>query len=163
MGTKGYQVNIFALSEEDGGGYIAVVPDLPGCIADGDTPTEALEAIGESIDMWIKVQREDGEEIPEPRKYSAGPEYSGRIGLRIPRWMHARLARAAEREGCSMNQFIHDSISYNLGMIEGKKSKHNETVVAQIESRRPPLNWGEVVDIRSIAKREAYHVKNLFC
>ncbi len=163
MDTKGYQVNILALSEEDGGGYVAVVPDLPGCMADGETPAEALEAVQESIALWIEVQSEDGEEIPEPKNYKTNPEYSGRIGLRIPRWMHARVAQAAQIEGCSMNQFIQDSVSYALGMLDGKNSKTSNAAVVSIERRRQPLNWGQYIDVQSIEKRGFYHVKNPLC
>ena len=34
-----------ALHAEDGGGYLAVVPDLPGCMSDGDTPAEAVQNV----------------------------------------------------------------------------------------------------------------------
>lgn len=37
-----YRIVIEPLSEAEGGGYMAVVPDLPGCMSDGDTPEEAL-------------------------------------------------------------------------------------------------------------------------
>jgi predicted RNase H-like HicB family nuclease len=37
-----YSVIIEPLSDEDGGGFVVVVPDLPGCMSDGETPEEAL-------------------------------------------------------------------------------------------------------------------------
>ncbi len=36
-----YPVIISPLSEDDGGGFLATVPDLPGCMSDGETPEEA--------------------------------------------------------------------------------------------------------------------------
>ena len=37
-----YAILLCPLSRADGGGYLAVVPDLPGCLADGDTPEQAF-------------------------------------------------------------------------------------------------------------------------
>lgn len=47
--------------------YLAEVPELPGCMADGETLAEAAEAIEESIKLWIEVNKERGMEIPEPK------------------------------------------------------------------------------------------------
>jgi len=41
-----YAVRIERLAENDGGGYLATVPDLPGCMSDGETPEEAAEHFG---------------------------------------------------------------------------------------------------------------------
>lgn len=45
----------------------AHVPDLPGCMAAGETRDEALTLIREAIDVHIKGLREQGLPIPEPR------------------------------------------------------------------------------------------------
>ena len=47
--------------------YIAEVPELPGCMADGDTPEAALAMAQEVIQIWIDTAREDGWPIPEPK------------------------------------------------------------------------------------------------
>ena len=47
--------------------YLAEVPELPGCMADGDTITEVAQEIEESIRVWIEVNRARGVEIPEPK------------------------------------------------------------------------------------------------
>lgn len=44
-----YAVLILRLTEAEGGGYMALVPDLHGCMADGETPAEALDAVGGAI------------------------------------------------------------------------------------------------------------------
>lgn len=44
-----YPIMIAPLSAEDGGGFLATVPDLPGCMTDGDTPEEALAGITDAI------------------------------------------------------------------------------------------------------------------
>ena len=45
--------------------YAAYVPDLPGCVATGDTPEEVLVEIREAMEFHIEGMLEDGEPIPE--------------------------------------------------------------------------------------------------
>ncbi len=52
--------------------YGAHVPDLPGCIAVGETREEALQLIQEATEFHLDGMREEGEPIPEP---SATSEY----------------------------------------------------------------------------------------
>ena len=46
--------------------YSAYVPDLPGCVAVGDTVIEAEQMIGEAIEFHIESMKEDGLVIPQP-------------------------------------------------------------------------------------------------
>jgi predicted RNase H-like HicB family nuclease len=46
--------------------YGAYVPDLPGCVAVGETKEEALKLIKEAIELHIESMREEGFAIPEP-------------------------------------------------------------------------------------------------
>lgn len=61
-----YAVRIERLAESDGGGYLAIVPDLPGCMSDGDTPEEALRNVQEAIESWIESAKEWKQNIPKP-------------------------------------------------------------------------------------------------
>jgi predicted RNase H-like HicB family nuclease len=61
-----YAVRIDRLAEVDGGGYLATVPDLPGCMSDGETPEEALKNVQEAIESWVEAAREWNEDIPKP-------------------------------------------------------------------------------------------------
>ncbi len=47
--------------------FVAEVPELPGCLADGRTYREALENAEEVIQEWIDAARELGRTIPEPK------------------------------------------------------------------------------------------------
>jgi antitoxin HicB len=66
-----YSVRIERLAESDGGGYLAIVPDLPGCMSDGETPEEALRNVQEAIDSWIEAAKQWKQEIPKPSPPSA--------------------------------------------------------------------------------------------
>lgn len=52
-------------SEEDNR-FIVEVPELPGCMADGTTETEALKNAEQVISEWIETARILGREIPQP-------------------------------------------------------------------------------------------------
>ena len=53
-------------SEEDEA-FVAEVPELPGCVADGSTYEGALEMIQEVMDIWVETQKEMGHSISEPK------------------------------------------------------------------------------------------------
>ena len=72
MSQLTYPVVITPLSLEDGGGFAATVPDLPGCMSDGETPEEALHNVLDAIDSWIEMAEELGHSIPEPSMRRAG-------------------------------------------------------------------------------------------
>lgn len=64
-----YSVVLRMLSDEDGGGYLATVPDLPGCMSDGETEAEVLRNIEDAIAQWIDHALSEGRKIPEPDKH----------------------------------------------------------------------------------------------
>jgi antitoxin HicB len=61
-----YSVLIRALPDEDGGGWVAIVPDLPGCSSDGETQMEALKNVEDAIEVWLQTAEEHGQRIPRP-------------------------------------------------------------------------------------------------
>ena len=60
-----YEVIIY-YSQEDKA-YIAEVPELPGCMADGATKYEALRQAEIAAEEWIETAKLMGREIPQPR------------------------------------------------------------------------------------------------
>ncbi len=53
-------------SDEDQS-FIADVPELPGCMAHGASPDEALANVQEAMQLWLDTAREFGDPIPEPK------------------------------------------------------------------------------------------------
>jgi antitoxin HicB len=68
MNLNGYTIIVAALPTEEGGGFIATVPDLPGCMSDGETPQEALANVQDAIKVWIEAARDMGHAMPAPTK-----------------------------------------------------------------------------------------------
>lgn len=47
--------------------FVAEVPELPGCMAHGDTQEAALNSVNEATGLWIDTAREFGDPVPEPK------------------------------------------------------------------------------------------------
>src|SRR5450756_2266825 len=60
-----YELIIYWSAEDNA--FIAEVPELPGCAADGATYAEAVANVQTAIDEWIETARDLGRDIPEPR------------------------------------------------------------------------------------------------
>lgn len=71
MRSLAYAVLIEPLSAEDGGGFLATVPELPGCMSDGETPEDALVSVRDAIEAWMEAAREMGRPVPEPARSAA--------------------------------------------------------------------------------------------
>jgi len=64
MGSR-YEIIIFWSDDDDA--FVAEVPELPGCMADGSTYQEALSNAEQIIQEWIETAKELGRTVPEPR------------------------------------------------------------------------------------------------
>jgi antitoxin HicB len=72
MNSSDYEIELKVLSPEDGGGYLAWVPDLPGCMSDGATPDEATRNAHAAIEEWIAESIRLKRAVPAPsRKLAA--------------------------------------------------------------------------------------------
>jgi predicted RNase H-like HicB family nuclease len=60
-----YGVIIYWSDEDEA--YIAVVPELPGCMTHGDTQSAALANANEAIHLWIQAAKEFGNPVPKPK------------------------------------------------------------------------------------------------
>lgn len=108
-----YTITIVHDRDDEGNeGYFVSVEELPGCYSQGATIEEAAARIRDAMEGWLSVALEEGLEIPEPRDPGA---YSGRFLLRIPSGLHAELARQAERESVSLNQYVATVLSGAVG------------------------------------------------
>ena len=60
-----YEIIIYWSGEDQA--FIAEVPELPGCMAHGDSPESALANVNDAIQLWIKTAKEFGDPVPEPK------------------------------------------------------------------------------------------------
>ncbi len=112
MNTFNYPISIRPLDESEGGGYLAEFPDLPGCMADGNTVEEAAHEAQDALESWIKVAVENGDPVPKP---STQQNYSGQWRIRVPKSLHAALSTRAAQEGVSLNLLAATLLAQGLG------------------------------------------------
>lgn len=82
---------------------MAQIKDLPGCLTQGETLDETIANINEARELWIETAYEAGDDVPLP---NTDDTYSGKLVLRMPKSLHRRLAKKADREKVSLNQYI---------------------------------------------------------
>ncbi len=126
---------------EKQGGYSVVVPDLPGCVTQGDNLEEAIEMAQDAALGWILTAIEENEDIPVPSqieeikvqeknafktlllldidKYSEkyGTKKSIKKTLTIPEWLNER----AEKLGINFSQLLQESLLKKIVKIDRKK------------------------------------------
>ncbi len=88
------------LAEEEGGGYLIAFPDLPGCMADGETIEDAITQAQDALEAYIKSCIANGDPVPPP---SNPQNFSGQWRVRVPKSLHAALVMKAKQEGVSLN------------------------------------------------------------
>lgn len=106
--TTEYAIMVEPLAPADGGGWLATVPALPGCMGDGETPEEALADAEAAIVEWHDAARQLGREIP-------GPTSLGQWRQRVPRSLHEKLKIVAAREGVSLNSYVANVLAESVG------------------------------------------------
>lgn len=139
MIEQDYPMVVYALSEEDGGGYMAAAPDLQGCLGDGETVEAALADLRSAILEWIDEAQRLGRPVPEP----------GSLGTQVMKERHEitslveaqdrliqqqELALAAARQEMKRlrekvsNLLEHDATTiraYSWGMIQAPLQNSN--------------------------------------
>ncbi|WP_027352055.1 type II toxin-antitoxin system HicB family antitoxin [Desulfotomaculum nigrificans] len=106
-----YEIKIRQLTEEEGGGWFAEIPLLPGCMSDGETVEEAITNINDAKKCWIETCLKLGRDIPEPTT----DDFSGQLRLRMPKSLHKALSERAKAENVSLNQLIIYQLARGVG------------------------------------------------
>jgi antitoxin HicB len=103
-----YAIVVEPLHADDGGGWLASVPALPGCMGDGETREEAMADALSAIAEWKDAARQLGRDAP-------GPAALGQWRQRVPRTLHDKLKRLAAAEGVSLNQLVTSVLAEAVG------------------------------------------------
>jgi predicted RNase H-like HicB family nuclease len=67
MATSKHRYEIILYWSDEDTAYVAEVPELPGCAADGASYQESITNVEDVIDGWIETAKEMGRTIPEPK------------------------------------------------------------------------------------------------
>ncbi len=99
-----YSIHLFA--DEQDGTFLAVCPEFPGVSAFGDTREEAIAEVRIALELAVETYLDEGWPLPAPEGVPDEELPSGEFRVRLPRSLHAQLARRAAREGVSQNQLV---------------------------------------------------------
>ena len=110
MSNITYPMIIRPLTKKEGGGFLAEFPDLPGCIADGETVEEAIVQATDALRSWLATAKAHHDPIP-----LSSAEFSGQWRLRIPKSLHAALTLRAKQEGVSLNMLAATLLAEGIG------------------------------------------------
>ena len=154
-----YPAEVFWSDEDEG--FIAVARDLPGCSAFGETQLEALDELQHAVAAWISAAEAVGNPVPAPSQRSAEPTHSGKLLVRLPKSLHSKLARQAEEEEVSLNQYVVCLLAENssvravakavveaanqlvlLNVVNGQPAL--QRMVTGLEARTVDLSWSRV-------------------
>ncbi len=122
--------------------WVAQVEELEGCEARGATPQDAAANVREALEAWIALALARGQQVPAPRTPAS---HSGRLLLRMAPSLHADLARAAEREDVSLNQFVSNALAGAVGWRGGTESGAADAAAAPARTWTPLLVANAVV------------------
>ncbi|WP_330472092.1 toxin-antitoxin system HicB family antitoxin [Vibrio harveyi] len=136
-----YSISVRKEVFEDELVYVARIQEFPDVLEFADSYEEARELALDTLITSYELLTEQGITFPEPM---AAPQdaASGRITLRMPKTLHARLIEMAQREEVSLNQYIVSNLSMNYGQcsIVEKISSQILEGFAQISHRVGVLN-----------------------
>jgi len=117
-----YPIEIRKLRKEEGGGYLASIPQLgaKAFCADGKTISKALEGLSKVKEHLFSDYLTRGLPIPEPEEQTESL-FSGKFVVRIPVSLHRELVETAQKQNVSLNQFILYLLSYHTPLLALEK------------------------------------------
>lgn len=140
--------------------WAAEFPDLSGLVAGHETWEGLQDAIEDAKHAYFEAAIRDGRPLPLPAVRQE--DFSGKLVLRLSKSLHRRAARAAEREGVSLNSFLSTALARELGVVETKEqlegalmlflnrgstsfTAHSEDGTGKIERwfTAEPIGWGQ--------------------
>jgi antitoxin HicB len=101
---------IIVKPDEDG--FVAYIPELPGCITQADKIQEVFPMLADAKKSWLEIALKQKLEIPEPKSLD---DFSGKFNLRLPKSIHKKLYEQAQKENVSINQLALCYIAEGLG------------------------------------------------
>lgn len=134
-----YRMEIIPIPEAQGGGFLARLPQFGelGIVGDGDTVEEAVSDLAQNKKVRFRQYLEEELKIPEPEPETNG--YSGRFLVRLPKFLHRRLAESAQANSVSLNRYVcsllaahyqEDKLSGVLTGVYDELRSLNETIGA---------------------------------
>jgi antitoxin HicB len=113
--AQDYRLEVQRMRDDVEPYWYVTSPDLDElmCYGTGETIDEAVRAFHESKEAAFEFYLEKGVPIPEPLPRSPLTA-SGKFIVRVPKWVHARIASEAKEQGVSLNSWVNTILLANL-------------------------------------------------
>ena len=150
-----YKIEIEPIPEDEGGGYVARLPEVGRftLAGDGDTPAEAMRSLNKIKKVMFKEWLEQGISIPEPEREPFIEEYSGKFVLRLPKYLHLKLSQEAKKNGVSLNQFVISLLA--SGVEKNIQSQGLKQLVNEVRSiKRHLFDVKDKLDVKTTVNLE---------
>ena len=105
-----YSVTVRPLSKPEGGGFLASIEEMPGCVGDGDTPEMALENLRGAFELMVEALTAWKEEIPKAKSKTPAT-----FIFRPSRTLYERARQMAGAEGVSFNAWLSETVALRVG------------------------------------------------
>lgn len=127
-----YKILVEPIKEEEGGGYLARIPQFGMSITgDGETEEEAINMLKEYKKIAFNRFLNEGKRIPEPKDELSFDHFSGRILLRLPKELHQIIAKKSQANNVSQNQYLNYIIASGVNNEIDFSKKYNEQFILQ--------------------------------
>lgn len=128
--------------KQDEDGFFVSIPDLSGCMSQGETLGEAYSMIIDAKAAWIEAALKNNEAIPEPAE---DKKHSGRMLLRIPPVLHAELSENALRQGVSLNHYLTYLLTKENEKIEFHFHHTNKFDIKNVQVNAIPISRDRIL------------------
>ncbi|MBB5348067.1 toxin-antitoxin system HicB family antitoxin [Desulfoprunum benzoelyticum] len=165
LDAEAYTISIRKEVHDGESYYVGRVAEFPNISSFEGSFEEARATVVDAIQTLKRIADEAGEAFPAPLPIPSD-EFSGRVTLRLPKSLHAKVARNAIQEETSLNQYLVTAIASYVGETDGvakvvaEASKRIAGVMHYVvynafEPSRSWLKAGEIM--KSEATRTTYH------
>lgn len=114
-----YKFNAYPVETTDGIEWVVRFPDINNCGGSGKTIELAIQDAYENLAFELEMLAEEGKPVPTSK---LNESYSGKLLIRMPRFLHEKLTTISEEEGVSINQFVVASLSEKVGLYNSLES-----------------------------------------
>jgi predicted HicB family RNase H-like nuclease len=124
--------------------FVAYLKEIPEASLHeyGPTQGKAIAGLREQFEAFVKEATEKGVSIPPPECRDE-EEFSGRIVLRMPPWLHRTIDRLADEEGSSTNSYIVNRLNRTVTIEEAMSAlaTRQEKLFTELKYRFAATRW----------------------
>ena len=140
-----YPIQVQPLPKRMGGGYEALFTPLSrGVVGYGKSPTDAVNQLVAAAPAFLEALDDLGRRLPLTDEQAESQRFSGKFNVRIPKALHATLARLASEQDVSLNSLVQallisgaTSLEAGHGFVSGAEGGFNKRPTLRADKRQP--------------------------